>query len=91
VLLLLLLRLPQSSKLLLLLLPHLMEVICFTTSAGECRSMRRLWILRASMAQSHMAGQQPLRCTWKCRNTSFPSDPQQHDMHALLSALLVCK
>lgn len=24
---------------------HLMEVICFTTSAGECRSMRRLWIL----------------------------------------------
>jgi hypothetical protein len=26
--------------------PHLMEVICFTTSAGECRSMRRLWILQ---------------------------------------------
>ena len=24
--------------------PHLMEVICFTTSAGECRSIRRLWM-----------------------------------------------
>jgi hypothetical protein len=24
----------------------LMDVICFTTSAGECRSMRRLWMLR---------------------------------------------
>ena len=23
-----------------------MEVICFTTSAGECRSMSRLWILQ---------------------------------------------
>ena len=25
-----------------------MDVICFTTSAGECRSIRRLWILRSS-------------------------------------------
>ena len=27
---------------------YLMEVICFTTSWGECRSMRRLWILHNS-------------------------------------------
>ena len=26
----------------------LIEVICLTTSAGECRSMRRLWILRGA-------------------------------------------
>ena len=25
--------------------PHLIEVICLTTSAGECRSIRRLWML----------------------------------------------
>lgn len=25
-------------------LAHLMEVICLTTSAGECRSIKRLWM-----------------------------------------------
>ena len=26
---------------------YLMDVICFTTSWGECRSIRRLWILHS--------------------------------------------
>lgn len=31
--------------------PHLMDVICLTTSAGECRSMRRLWMRISKRSQ----------------------------------------
>lgn len=31
--------------------PHLIEVICLTTSAGECRSMRRLWMRISKRSQ----------------------------------------
>ncbi len=60
---------------------HLIEVICLTTSAGECRSMRRLWILH----DAKQAGKRQLRpqCLDPCLCSGYVSRfPQLHTLHS---------
>lgn len=53
-------------------IPYLMEVICLTTSAGECRSMRRLWILCNRSSTVTPIQQSYVKC-WSC-----PSNASTH-------------
>jgi hypothetical protein len=66
-------------------------VICFTTSAGECRSMRRLWILAAGSTNSNTTA------TWQVGDCSLHATLRQHQFCSQptatrhMHALLLCK